>query len=118
MNIVRRTGFVVLLFILVIGFALGYWGHIGLGWSYLLSVNLVAFIVFGYDKHLSKKGAVRIPELVLHGVALIGGSLGALGGMVLYRHKTRKMSFFLIWFLIVLLQTALLLGWQFYKGRH
>ena len=60
---------------------------------YLELVNLTAFALFGIDKHRAKKKRWRIPESALILSAVLGGSIGALGGMLLFRHKTRKPRF-------------------------
>ncbi len=57
-------------------------------WKWLLAASVVAFAFYGYDKLSSKAGAGRIPELLLHLVALAGGFAGALLGMLLFRHKS------------------------------
>ncbi len=61
--------------------------------AYLVLVNLAALIAFGADKHKAEKHAFRTPESVLFTLALIGGSAGALAGMFLFHHKTRKPAF-------------------------
>lgn len=61
--------------------------------TYLELVNLTAFVLYGIDKYRAKRGRWRIPEAALILVAVIGGSIGALGGMYLFRHKTRKPRF-------------------------
>ncbi len=60
---------------------------------YLLLINAVAFILMLADKHKAIKNRWRIPEKVLLGCAVIGGSLGALLGMYAVRHKTRHWKF-------------------------
>ncbi len=60
---------------------------------YLVFVNIFSFLLFGIDKFKAKKDLWRIPEWVLLFVALIGGSLGALIGMWLFRHKTKHLKF-------------------------
>lgn len=60
---------------------------------YLELVNLTAFALYGIDKLRAKRGLWRIPEATLILIAVIGGSIGALGGMYLFRHKTRKPRF-------------------------
>lgn len=61
--------------------------------TYLELVNLAAFVLYGIDKYRAKRGRWRIPEATLILIAVIGGSIGALGGMYLFRHKTRKPKF-------------------------
>lgn len=47
----------------------------------------------GVDKHKAKKRAFRIPEATLFLVAIMGGSIGSIIGMYVFRHKTRHHSF-------------------------
>ena len=63
---------------------------------YLLIINALAFIFMCLDKLLARKHLRRIPEAALLGAAFAGGSLGALVGMLLARHKTRKPKFYLM----------------------
>ena len=56
-------------------------------------INLIAFYMYWKDKRNARKGRWRIPENTLLGVAFIGGSLGALLGMYIFRHKTRHWKF-------------------------
>lgn len=60
---------------------------------YLELINLTAFALFGIDKRRAKKGKWRIPEATLLLSAVLGGGVGALAGMLLFRHKTRKPRF-------------------------
>ncbi|MBE6979385.1 MAG: DUF1294 domain-containing protein [Ruminococcaceae bacterium] len=60
---------------------------------YLVLVNAAAFLLMLADKLKAKKGAWRIPERTLIGIAVIGGSIGAITGMNLFRHKTRHLKF-------------------------
>lgn len=60
---------------------------------YLILVNAVAFVLMLIDKIKAKKKLWRIPERVLLGVSAIGGSLGGLLGMQMFRHKTKHLRF-------------------------
>ena len=64
-----------------------------LGVAYLFVLNLATLIVYLVDKARAGQGSLRVPESTLLGLALIGGSLGALLGMYLVRHKTQKWYF-------------------------
>ena len=66
-----------------------------LNWTafYLILVNIIAFAAFGIDKRKAVKHKYRISEATLLGLALIGGSAGALAGMHLFHHKTKKTLF-------------------------
>ena len=52
---------------------------------YLITINIVTFMMYGIDKEKAKRGAWRIP--------LLGGSFGAWAGMKTFHHKTRKKKF-------------------------
>ena len=69
---------------------------------WLILVNLVAFILYGYDKSCAKKNARRIPERTLLLWAWLGGSIGAFLGMKLFHHKTLKAKFIIVPVLAVL----------------
>ena len=73
----------------------------------LAAVNLRAFALYGIDKLKAKKGAWRIPESTLLLVAFLGGSLGALLGMELFRHKTKHAKFRILVPLFLILHIAL-----------
>ena len=45
------------------------------------------------DKRKAKYGRWRIPEKTLLIIALLGGSVGTIAGMYLFRHKTQKLKF-------------------------
>ena len=75
---------------------------------YLLLINLAAFIVYGIDKRKAEKNKWRIPEIVLIMLAMLGGSVGALGGMLAFHHKTKKPLFVIGVPVILLLQIVVL----------
>ena len=60
-----------------------------------IPLNMINFLLFGYDKFQAKRGGWRIPEKVLLGLSLVGGGIGGLAGMLVFRHKTRKNVFWL-----------------------
>lgn len=61
--------------------------------AYFIIVNIIGFALMGIDKHKAKKRAFRIPEATLFIVAIIGGSIGSILGMHIFRHKTRHWYF-------------------------
>ena len=72
--------------------------------------NIISLVAFGIDKFNSKKRSYRIPESRLLMLAFFG-PFGALTGMLLFRHKTRKIKFLLVP-IFALLQATLLI-WYF-----
>ena len=77
-------------------------------WVYLALANIAAFVAFGYDKARAQAGKRRVRERDLLLLALLGGSLGALAGRWLFRHKTRKAGFSVVLLSIAALQAGLL----------
>jgi len=76
--------------------------------AYLLSINITTFLLYGYDKFISTTEKLRVPELNLQILALLGGSPAALFAQKFFRHKTVKGPFQIVYWLIVLLQIGLL----------
>lgn len=60
---------------------------------YIVAINLIAFCVYGIDKYRAKHSKWRISEVTLLGLAVIGGSIGALLGMYAWHHKTKHLKF-------------------------
>lgn len=74
---------------------------------WLIAINLVTFAVYGADKRRARRGVWRVPEKTLFLLPLLGGSVGALLGMRVFRHKTKHWYF--VWGVpaILLAQLAL-----------
>lgn len=72
--------------------------------SYVILVNITAFIIIYIDKKRAINHKWRIKESTLFILSLIGGSLGTLLGMYTFRHKTKHTKFTLGIPLIMLLQ--------------
>ena len=75
---------------------------------YLIVVNILTFAVYGIDKWKAKQGSWRISEATLLMLAVIGGTIGALLGMQVWRHKTMHKKFKYGLPLILLAQIALI----------
>lgn len=73
---------------------------------YLAIINIVVLVVYGGDKLFAKLDYWRVPEKVLLLLALLGGSIGALLAMQIFRHKTRHLKFRYGVPVILLLQVA------------
>ena len=100
--------------------AAGWWLALwlGFGWpplaAYLVAINLITFLLYGWDKLMSGRGRVRVPELVFHGLHLVGGSPCGLLGQKVFRHKTMQMRFRVLFWLVFSMQLGILiyLLWQ------
>ena len=69
--------------------------------------NVINLFFMMADKAQARKNGFRVPEAVFFTLSLIGGSIGCLAGMYLFRHKTRKPKFFIGIPLILVIQIAL-----------
>ena len=76
--------------------------------SYLILINALGFLIMLVDKRKAIKNRWRIPEKTLFLIALLGGSLGMLGGMNCFRHKTKHKRFTIGIPLILFLQLVML----------
>ncbi len=90
----------------------------GLGWpwwwAWWASFSAVAFAAYGIDKWQSRRpGSSRIPEIVLHLLAVVGGVAGAWIGRSVFRHKTRHPAFAAV----LVISTGLHIALWFFLGR-
>lgn len=89
------------------------------GWywllDYLIGINIAAFALYGYDKNAAQNSRLRVPERVLHGVELFGGTPGAFIAQRVFHHKTRKVSYRIVFWLIFAIQAAAVIWW-FWRG--
>jgi len=72
--------------------------------SWLIAITLVTILTYGYDKAIAGSDLTRVPEKVLLVLALAGGTIGALVGMRIFRHKTAKGSFRAKFGLVIIVQ--------------
>ena len=81
---------------------------------YIICMNIIGIAVMGIDKNKAKKQAFRIPEKNLFLVSLLGGSIGTLAGMYIFRHKTKHWYFVIGMPLILFVQIGIVVYflWQ------
>ena len=110
-----KTYFIIsaILFSMAFGFLLWCCGQWNWWLLYFLAINFTVGSLYFYDKMIAGNNKfTRAPEMVLHTLALLGGSPTALISQKLFRHKTSKKSFIIIYWLIVLMQTGMIV-WFF-----
>ncbi|MCU0712519.1 MAG: DUF1294 domain-containing protein [Pirellula sp.] len=73
----------------------------------VLVMSLAGFAAYGWDKLSAANGSRRVPEQTLHFLALLGGWPGALLGQRHFRHKTKKLSFLIVFWCVVVLHVAM-----------
>ncbi len=76
---------------------------------YFLAISLVSFLLWGVDKYRAIQQQWRIPENWLIGLTVCGGALGALAGMLVFRHKIRKPFFWILVITFLTLQGLLVI---------
>lgn len=76
---------------------------------YLCVINFITFLVFAIDKQKAVNNKFRIREATLLGLAAIGGSVGGLFAMRLFRHKIRKKKFTIGMPLILVIQITVIM---------
>lgn len=77
---------------------------------YLIVINIIAFAMMGIDKSKAIKRRWRIPEKSLFLSAVLGGSIGAIAGMQLFRHKTKHTKFVIGMPAILILQIVIIVA--------
>ena len=72
---------------------------------YLLIINITSFLLMGIDKFQAIRKKYRISETALLFISLIGGSIGTILGMIIFKHKIKKIKFIILLplFLIILI---------------
>ena len=98
-------GLVAALVVATLGF---HRGGLDWAWAWLAAANLATPFVYAWDKRRAVRGGRRVPEAVLLGLALVGGSPAAALAMGLLRHKTRKPTFLVAFAVVLLVQAAVL----------
>ena len=101
----------------IAGVASARWLELTWAWAYLLGINLSTFLLYAYDKTIAGSTRLRVPENVLHILALLGGTPAAFAGQRVFRHKTLKRSF-QAWFLgIAAVQVGLFVAYTMLSDR-
>lgn len=78
---------------------------------YLILINIIGFFAMLIDKEKAKRSSRRIPEKTLFLLTLLGGGLGTISGMYLFRHKTRKLKFTIGFPVILITEILLIIYW-------
>ena len=78
-------------------------------WCYLIGINVATFALYGFDKSSARSVEGRVPEVVLHGAELFGGTPAAFVAQRVFHHKTQKSSYQLRFWLIVAVQVIVVI---------
>ena len=71
-------------------------------------INFFTFLAYGRDKHLAKNKEWRIPEVQLHTLELLGGTIGAICGQKFFHHKYKKKSYMATFFATIVIQLGII----------
>ncbi len=80
---------------------------------YLLIINRIGFLIMGIDKLKAIKGMWRIPENTLFAFTFLGGGVGTILGMYIFRHKTKKLKFIIGMPAILILEILIYIYFRF-----
>lgn len=72
------------------------------------ALSVTTFLVYALDKRAARRRHWRVPEKLLHLLALLGGWPGALAAQQVLRHKTRKLQFQALFWTTVMLNLSFL----------
>jgi len=76
--------------------------------AWISGVSIAAFGTYGYDKSIAGRGITRVPEVVLHLLTALGGTIGSFAAMQIFRHKTQKKPFLMVFWAIVAVQIVVI----------
>lgn len=71
-------------------------------------VNIFTFLAYGRDKKLAQRGEWRIPEIQLHTLELLGGTIGAVIGQNFFHHKYKKKTYMATFFATIVIQIGII----------
>ena len=93
--------------------------RLGLGWfgAWLGAIGVATWAAYAWDKRQAALGGRRIPEAVLLGLALVGGSPAAAMAMLALRHKTRKKSFLVGFAGVLVAQVGMAAAYGYFRSR-
>ena len=81
---------------------------------YFFIINIIAFFAMWIDKSKARRGSWRIKESTLFTLVLLGGGIGGIAGMYLFRHKTKKL-YFTVGFPVILICEIVLIVYAIIK---
>lgn len=61
--------------------------------TFFITINIIGFLAMYIDKRKAERGLWRIQEKTLFIITMLGGGIGTIAGMYVFRHKTQKTQF-------------------------
>ena len=81
---------------------------------YICAINVTTLLMYAYDKVIAGSRVTRVPEVVLHSLALLGGSPMAIVGQKVFRHKTHKDAFQSWQKGVIIVQVLVVVGYLYF----
>jgi uncharacterized membrane protein YsdA (DUF1294 family) len=83
-------------------------------------MSVICFIAYGFDKRQASNGGRRVSERTLHLMAFLGGWPGALMGQRQFRHKTQKVTFRIVFWIVVIIHFGIVgaVAYVLVTARH
>lgn len=77
-------------------------------------INIFTFFAYGHDKHAALNHQWRVPEIQLHTMEVLGGTIGAIAGQKIFHHKNKKKSYMMGFFATIVIQFSVILFILYY----
>ncbi|NOQ94066.1 MAG: DUF1294 domain-containing protein [Methylophaga sp.] len=87
----------------------GIYIFVGLVLATYIALSAITFILYAVDKSAARNNKHRIPERTLHLMSLLGGWPGALLAQQIFRHKTKKQPFRVVFWMTVIVNVSTIL---------
>ena len=81
---------------------------------YFIIINIIGFLAMFIDKQKAKKGKWRIPEKTLFIITALGGGIGTIAGMYIFKHKTQKIAFVIGFPLITIIEIIAIIYYKLF----
>ena len=82
---------------------------------YIIAINIITFFAMFIDKKKAQHGRYRISEKTLFTLVLLGGGIGGIAGMYIFRHKTQKTKFVVGFPAILIFEIIVLIYFIFFN---
>ena len=82
---------------------------------YFILINIFTFFLYGIDKYKAIKSKKRIRELTFFLLSFLGGCFIGILAMKIFHHKTKKIRFYFINILCIIIYILIL--WRYYEFR-
>ncbi len=80
---------------------------------YLICINLITFLLYGLDKYNARKNLYRVSEYTLFVFSFFGGCIGAILGMRIFHHKTKKILFWALNIIFLILWLLFIFAFKY-----